>query len=349
MDSDKIMMGHGSGGSMMKRLIEDVFFGAYTSDELKTGDDAAILDLDSEARRLGFDSGYRVAYSTDSFVVTPRFFPGGDIGRLAVCGTVNDVSTSGAIPIAISVSFIIEEGFSIDELKKICASIKATSNEANVRVVTGDTKVVDKGKCDGIFINTSGIGLCAQGRDLASKHIKPSDVIMITGSLGDHGIAILSKRKSLNFVTNVNSDAAPLNFLAQDILKAAPNTVCFRDPTRGGLASTLNEFVQAANVSITIEEEKLPVKAEVKGACEMLGLDVCHVANEGKYVVVLPKEEAKAALLAAKLNKYGADAAIIGVVEEVDENAGPKVYVKTPYSTKRILDMLVSEQLPRIC
>lgn len=349
MADDKIMMGHGSGGVMMKRLIEDVFFDFYSTDELKTGDDAAVLDLSKKADALGLTDGFRVSYSTDSFVVTPRFFPGGDIGRLAVCGTVNDVSTTGAIPIAISLSFIIEEGFSIDELKRICASIRDATLEANVRVVTGDTKVVDKGKCDGIFINTSGIGLCQNNRVLASRNIKPGNVIMITGTLGDHGIAILSNRESLGFVTNIKSDVSPLNALVQDILKVAPNTVCFRDPTRGGLASTLNEFAENARVSITIDEDKLPVKEQVRGACEMLGLDVCHVANEGKFVVVLPEDEAQSALLAARANKYGKDACIIGHVEEADENVGPKVYVKTQFGSSRILDMLVSEQLPRIC
>ena len=349
MRDEKIMMGHGSGGMMMKRLIEDIFFECYSSEELKSGDDAAVLNLDVEAKKLGFNDGYHVSYSTDSFVVTPRFFPGGDIGRLAICGTVNDVSTAGAVPIAISVSFIIEEGFSIDELRKICLSIQQTAKEANVKVVTGDTKVVDKGKCDGIFINTSGIGICPKSRVLASKNIAPGDVVMLTGSIGDHGIAILSQRKALDFITEVKSDAAPLNSLVQDIIAASPNVVCFRDPTRGGVASTLNEFAETAGVSILIEEDKLPIKEEVKGACEMLGLDVCQVANEGKFVVILPKDEAEDALIAARANKYGVDAAIIGEVVASNPYVGNKVYVKTPYLTTRILDMLVSEQLPRIC
>lgn len=349
MREDKVMLGHGSGGIMMKRIIDEVFFDAYAGDALKSGDDAAVIDFDEAAKKFGIDD-YKISYSTDSFVVTPHFFPGGDIGHLAVCGTINDVSTSGAIPVAISVAFILEEGFPIDDLRKICLSIKAAAAEAGVEIVTGDTKVVNAGKGDGIYINTSGVGIQPASLNLTSRNIKPGQKVIVTGSIGDHGITIMSQRESLSFTTDVESDGAPLNHLVQDVLKAAPHTVCFRDPTRGGLASTLNEFAENSHTSITIEEDKIPVKPSVLGACEMLGFDVCQVANEGKFVIVVPSEEAEAALAACKANKYGKEAAIIGEVEEVkNEEIGPKVYLKTAFGSKRILDMLVGEQLPRIC
>ena len=350
MVNETIMMGHGSGGSMMEHLIDEVFKAEYAKDELKTGDDAAALDLVSIARTRGISENFKVSYSTDSFVVTPQFFPGGDIGRLAVCGTVNDVSTAGAIPVAISVAFILEEGFPIDDLKKICHSIKDAADEACVEVVTGDTKVVNKGKCDGIYINTSGIGIIPEGVKLTARNIEPNMSVIVSGSLGDHGITIMSQRENLNFTNNLKTDAAPLNHLVADVLKAAPHTVCFRDPTRGGLASTLNEFAQMSGVSIEIDETKVPVKPEVAGACEMLGFDVYQVANEGKFVIVVPESEAEAALAACKLNEYGRDAAIIGkTFETTNSEAGARVLVKTALGSKRILDMLVGDLLPRIC
>ena len=339
-NEDTIMMGHGSGGLMMKRLIDSVFFKAYAGNSLKTGDDAATLDI----------SGNKISYSTDSFVVTPHFFAGGNIGKLAVCGTVNDVSTAGAVPIALSVSMILEEGFPLSDLKQICSTIKETADEAGVEVVTGDTKVVNKGKCDGIFINTSGIGIIAEGVSLTARNIKPNQTVILTGTLGDHGIAIMQERKSLSFSSPVQSDAAPLNHLVQEVLQAAPHTVCFRDPTRGGLASTLNEFAETSGVTIEIDETKVPVKPEVKGACEMLGFDVFQVANEGKFVIIVPDNEAENALKACKNNIYGREAAIIGrTVETTNTQAGPRVLVKTAIGSTRVLDMLVGDLLPRIC
>lgn len=349
-NTETVMMGHGSGGIMMKRLIDDVFFNAYAGDSLRRGDDAATLNISELAIDHGISDGYKVSYSTDSFVVTPHFFAGGNIGKLAVCGTVNDVSTAGAVPVAISVSMILEEGFPLADLQKICHTIKTTADEAGVEVVTGDTKVVNKGKCDGIFINTSGIGIIPSDINLSARNIKPEQKIILTGTLGDHGVAILQERKNLSFSSNIQTDAAPLNHLVQDVLKVAPHTVCFRDPTRGGLASTLNEFAEMSGTTIEINETQVPVKPEVKGACDMLGFDVFQVANEGKFVIVVPDNEAENALQACKNNVYGKDAAIIGkTVETTNDQAGPRVLVKTTIGSTRVLDMLVGDLLPRIC
>lgn len=344
MADTQVMLGHGSGGSMMKRIIDDVFLNAYGSEELASGDDAAILD----ATQL--QDGSKLAFSTDSFVVTPHFFPGGDIGRLAVCGTVNDVATSGAIPKWISCSMILEEGFPMDDLVSICESISECAREAGVKVVTGDTKVVNKGNGDGIFINTSGIGVLAPGITLSGANCKPGDKVLLTGTIGDHGITIMSCREGLNFHAEIQTDAAPLNHLIQNVLQAAPSVRCFRDPTRGGIASTLNELAAQSNVDFLIEESAVPVKPQVMGACEMLGYDVMQVANEGKMICVVASDEAEAALDAMKASKYGEDAAIIGEVQEVgSDDRGPKVFLQTAFGSRRILDMLVGEQLPRIC
>ncbi|MCL1797239.1 MAG: hydrogenase expression/formation protein HypE [Eggerthellaceae bacterium] len=336
-----VLLGHGSGGSMMKRIIDEVFFEAYGGEELLQGDDAAILPAPA--------NGERLAFSTDSFVVTPHFFPGGDIGKLAVCGTVNDVATSGAKPLYLSCGFILEEGFPIESLQRICASMALAAKEAGVRIVTGDTKVVNRGSGDGVFINTSGIGILEQGKSLSGAHCKAGDKVLVSGTLGDHGITIMSCRESLAFEADLQSDAAPLNHLIADVLKAAPSVRCFRDPTRGGLASTLNELAAQSQVDITIEEEAVPVKQAVLGACEMLGFDVYQVANEGKVVCVVAPEEAQAALAAMKKNCYGTDGAIIGEITQAQEQRGPKVFLKTTFGSTRILDMLVGEQLPRIC
>ena len=336
-----VMLGHGSGGTMMKRIIDEVFFAAYAGEELLRGDDAAVLPAPAQGERL--------AFSTDSFVVTPHFFPGGDIGRLAVCGTVNDVATSGATPRYLSCGFVLEEGFPIKDLKRICASMAEVAKEAGVHLVTGDTKVVNRGHGDGVYINTAGIGTLREGVNLGGAQCKPGDKVLVSGTLGDHGITIMSCREGLSFSADLQSDAAPLNHLISDVLAAAPNTRCFRDPTRGGLASTLNEFADQAQVDITIDEDSVPVKDAVRGACEMLGYDVLQVANEGKMVCVVPADEADAALGAMRANKYGVDAAIIGEVGEMQPERGPKVYLRTAFGGKRILDMLVGEQLPRIC
>lgn len=337
---ETVLLGHGSGGSMMKRIIDQVFFEAYAGEELLTGDDAACLAAP--------ESG-RIAFSTDSFVVTPQFFPGGDIGRLAVCGTVNDVATSGAIPQYLSCGFILEEGYPIEDLKRICASMAEMAKEAGVRIVTGDTKVVNRGHGDGVFINTSGVGFIPEGVDLSGAHCKPGDKILVSGTLGDHGITIMSCREELGFQADLQTDAAPLNHLIQEVLAAAPDTRCFRDPTRGGLASTLNELADQSQVDFVIEENAVPVKDAVRGACEMLGYDIFQVANEGKMICVVSADQADAALRAMNANKYGKDAAIIGDVVEKPENRASRVSLHTSFGSSRIMDMLVGEQLPRIC
>ncbi len=346
---EKVMLGHGSGGTMMKRIIDEVFFAAYAGDKLRRGDDAAVVDFDVAPELPVLAPGERLALSTDSFVVTPQFFPGGDIGRLAICGTVNDVATSGARPRYLSCGFILEEGFPMEDLRKICASMAEVAKEAGVELVTGDTKVVNKGHGDGVFINTTGVGVVPAGVDLGGAKIQPGDKVLVSGTLGDHGITIMSCREGLGFSADIQSDAAPLNGLIADVLAAAPHVRVFRDPTRGGLASTVNEFAQQAGVDIIIDEDAVPVKDAVRGACEMLGYDILQVANEGKMVCVVPAEEAEVALAAMKANQYGTDAAIIGEVTEAKPDRGPKTFVRTGFGALRILDMLVAEQLPRIC
>ena len=339
---DHVLLGHGSGGTMMKRIIDEVFFEAYAGDELRKGDDAAVLEIAPDSR---------LAFSTDSFVVTPHFFPGGDIGRLAVCGTVNDIATSGATPVYLSCGFILEEGYPIEDLKRICSSMADAAIEAGVRIVTGDTKVVNRGHGDGVFINTSGIGVLSDGVELSGTSCKPGDKVIVSGTLGDHGITIMSCRESLSFSAPVESDAAPLNHLIADTIAAAgaDSVRCFRDPTRGGLASTLNELAGQSNVDIEVEEDAIPVREAVRGACDMLGYDVLQVANEGKMVCIVAADQAERALEAMRMNKYGSDATIIGEVSEARADRGPKVYVRNAFGGRRILDMLVGEQLPRIC
>lgn len=339
--NETVLLGHGSGGTMMKRIIDEVFFEAYADEELLEGNDAASLPAPA--------AGERIAYSTDSFVVTPHFFPGGDIGRLAVCGTVNDVATSGAVPKYLSCGFILEEGFPVADLKRICKSMAEMAKEAGVHIVTGDTKVVNRGHGDGVFINTSGIGFIPEGVNLSGAFCKPGDKILVTGTMGDHGITIMSCREELSFNADIQTDAAPLNHLIAEVIAAAPDTRCFRDPTRGGLASTLNELAAQSGVDFIVEEGAVPVKDAVLGACEMLGYDVYQVANEGKMVCVVPAEQAEAALSAMRANKYGADAAIIGEVVETPEERDPRVSIRTGFGALRIMDMLVGEQLPRIC
>ena len=382
-----MLLGHGSGGTMMKRIIDEVFFDAYAGDELLQGDDAATLTpfgnasptpmLGEKLSTLSTDG--RIAFSTDSFVVSPHFFPGGDIGRLAICGTVNDIATSGAVPLYLSCGFILEEGYPIADLKRICNSMAEAAREAGVKLVTGDTKVVNRGHGDGVFINTSGIGVMPAGVHLSGANCQPGDKVIVSGTLGDHGITIMSCRESLSFSADIESDAAPLNHLIAETLRATgsisatPSTSfahdlnevstadaaigdtttnpirCFRDPTRGGLASTLNELAAQSGVDIEVDEEAIPVRPQVLGACDMLGYDVLQVANEGKMVCVVAPDQADAALSAMHANPYGIDAAIIGEVASARADRGPKVFVRNAFGGRRILDMLVGEQLPRIC
>ena len=335
----EIRLGHGSGGAMMKRLIDSLFLEEFADEAALPGDDAGVVPL----------GGGRIAMSTDSFVVRPLFFPGGNIGRLAVCGTVNDVATSGAQVSYLSCGFILEEGFPVEQLRQIVHTMASTAAEAGVKIVTGDTKVVERGHADGVFINTAGVGLVPEGVSLSGAHCRPGDKVLLSGTLGDHGIAIISQREGLSFSTTIESDAAPLNHLIAAVLAAAPGTRCFRDPTRGGLASTLNEFAEASGVDILVDEMAVPVRDQVRGACEMLGYDVFQVANEGKMVAVVPAEQADAALEAMRGDPHGRDAAIIGEVMEPTRAGSHTVRLRTPFGSTRILDMLVGEQLPRIC
>ena len=339
--SDEVVtLGHGSGGQMMKRLIDEVFLEAFGAPELHAGNDAGVAALPATGR---------VALSCDSFVVTPQFFPGGDIGRLAVCGTVNDVATSGAHVRYLSCGFILEEGYPLESLRRICRSMAEAAAEAGVAIITGDTKVVGRGGADGVYINTAGVGEVPQGRMLSGSSLEPGDKILVSGTLGDHGIAVMSQREGLSFSTDVVSDAAPLNHLVDAVLEAAPSARCFRDPTRGGLASTLNEFAAASRVDIEVDEESVPVRPAVRAACDMLGYDPLQVANEGKMVAVVPAAEADAALAAMRGCRYGEDAALVGDVLEPRSPDRPCVRVRTPWGSARILGMLVGEQLPRIC
>lgn len=340
MSEQTVLLGHGSGGQMMKRIIDDVFLNAFDAPELHAGNDAGVCDLPGTGR---------IAMSTDSFVVTPPFFPGGDIGRLAVCGTVNDVATAGAKVRYLSCGFILEEGYPLDDLRRIVASMADAAAEAGVRIVTGDTKVVERGGVDGVYINTAGIGEIPAHISLSGAACQPGDIVLVSGTLGDHGIAVMSQREGLAFSSPILSDAAPLNHMIERVLAAAPHTRCFRDPTRGGLASTLNEFAAASKVTIEVDEERIPVADAVRGACEMLGYDVLQVANEGKMVAVVPAEEASAALATMRASRYGEHAAIIGRVLSTGCGNDPIVRVRTPWGSARILDMLVGEQLPRIC
>ena len=298
-------------------------------------DDSAVIDF----------SG-RLAFTTDSYVVSPLFFPGGDIGKLAVCGTVNDLSMSGAKPLYLSLSFVIEEGLPLSELEEIIGSVKRASQEAGVKIVTGDTKVVHRGSADRLFINTSGIGLIPDGVDISGSNARPGDRVLLSGTIGEHGIAVLSRREGLSFSTQLESDCAPLNRLVADMLNASPNIHCLRDPTRGGLATTLNELAKQSGVSIRIEEERVPVREEVLAACEMLGLDPLYIANEGKLVSIVKAEDEDIILEAMRGNHYGIEAVTIGEVSS--QNPG-RVVMKTSLGSTRIVDMMVGDPLPRIC
>ncbi len=339
-DDQRVLLAHGSGGSMTKDLIDNIFLETFGADPQTQGDDSFV----------GATYGsQKIAISTDSFVVSPIFFPDADIGRLAIFGTVNDIATSGAKPLYISCGFILEEGFLIEDLKRICASMAMAADEAEVEIVTGDTKVVERGKCDGIYISTTGVGIFENNFSLSGKYCKPGDKILLSGSLGDHGIAVMLAREDMGISAEIRSDAAPLNHLIEDVLKVCTTVRCFRDPTRGGLASTLNELATQSNVCMVVNEKDVVVKPEVQACCEMLGYDFFQVANEGKLVCIVGDEDSQKALETMKRNKYGQDAAIIGEVREVMPDRLPRVEVVTKLGTRRIMDTLVGEQLPRIC
>jgi len=333
---DTVLLGHGSGGTLSAELIRNIFLPVLGNPVLARLDDQAIVNI----------NGQRLAITTDSFVVKPLFFPGGDIGSLAVHGTVNDLAMGGATPLFLSAAFIIEEGFSIEQLQRAVESMHGAAEAAGVQVVTGDTKVVEKGKGDGLFINTTGIGLVPDGVELSANRARPGDKVLLSGSIGEHGIAILAQREALEFESAIKSDSAALHTLVANMLRTSREIRCMRDPTRGGVSSTLNEIAQRSNVGIELEESTIPVREEVRGACELLGLDPLYVANEGKLIAIVAPEAADALLEAMRSHPLGSAAEIIGCVKK--ENAG-LVTMRTALGTTRIVDMLAGDQLPRIC
>jgi hydrogenase expression/formation protein HypE len=334
----RVTLAHGGGGRAMRDLIEEVFTDVFLPPGSE--DQARLMDESLQ------EPGARLAFTTDSFVVTPLEFPGGDIGKLAVCGTVNDLAVGGARPLWLSAAFVIEEGTEIALLKRLVASMAREAASAGVRIVTGDTKVVGKGGCDGVFITTSGVGVIPAGREIAAPQIREGDVAIVNGVLGDHGATILAARGDLALSTPLESDCQSLNPLMEAVLAAAPNTRAARDATRGGLASALNELAEEAGVTVVLEETTLPLRTEVKGMCEILGLDPLYLANEGTLVVFVPEAEAEAALAAMRALPSGRDAVIVG--KAVPRGTVP-VVMRTAFGGQRIVDMLVGEQLPRIC
>jgi len=342
----KVALAHGGGGKAMRDLIDDVFVSVFDNPDLCVTEDQARFDLASLAKL-----GNRLAFTSDSFVVDPLIFPGGDIGRLAVCGTVNDLAVGGAKPLYLSCSVIIEEGLDVDLLRRLAGSMAETAAEAGVAIVTGDTKVVPHGACDKLFINTAGIGIISQARDLGLHRVAADDAILVTGFLGDHGAAILSARGDLRLATPLESDCAPLNGLVEALLAACPEVSFMRDPTRGGLASVLNEITEAGGFDIELNETSLPLREAVRGFCEILGLDPLYLANEGKLVVLVPGPLVDKALTALKAHPLGIEARLIGHVREANGLQGSpgRVVMRTQFGGRRIVDMLVGEQLPRIC
>jgi len=339
---DHILLGHGSGGQLTADLIQRLFVPGFGNEVLSALEDQATVSL---AASNGVKAP-RIAFTTDSFVVRPLFFPGGDIGRLAVHGTINDLAVGGARPLYLSAAFILEEGLPLTDLQRIVASMRAACREAGVALVTGDTKVVDRGKGDGVFITTSGIGIVPEGRTLSIHAARPGDRVLVSGTLGDHGIAIMSVREGLEFETVLESDSAPLNGLTEAILEVCPQTRCMRDPTRGGLSSALNELAAASQVGVELDESAIPLRPEVRGACEMLGLDPLYVANEGKLIAVVPPEDAEAVLEAMRRHPLGKNAALIGKVVDDHPNM---VILRSRVGGQRVVTLLAGEQLPRIC
>ncbi|MGY4319087.1 hydrogenase expression/formation protein HypE [Bradyrhizobium sp. JR3.5] len=338
---DKVTLAHGGGGKAMKDLIDDVFVAAFDNRSLAPLEDQARFDLAELAVH-----GDRLAFTTDSFVVDPLFFPGGDIGELAVCGTVNDLAVGGARPLYLSCAVIIEEGTSVEVLRRVARSMATTARAAGVLISTGDTKVVQRGACDKLFITTTGIGVIRKGLALGVDAAKPGDVVLVSGLLGDHGAAILCARGDMALDALIESDCACLHGLIDAILGAAPGVRFMRDATRGGLATVLNEIADASQVAIEIDERAIPMREDVKAFCEILGLDPLYLANEGKIVVIAPPEQAEAALSAMRAHPLGAEAAVVG---RVDHGEVGRVTMRTVFGGQRIVDMLVGEQLPRIC
>ena len=335
-DHKQILLGHGSGGVLTSQLVEGIFLPAFANPALARLDDQAVVEF-GEAR---------LAFTTDSYVVTPLFFPGGDIGSLAIHGTVNDLAMSGATPLYISVGFILEEGLAIDDLRRIVGSMRDAAQAAGVTVVTGDTKVVGRGSGDEVFINTSGIGLVPPGVTISADRARPGDVVLLSGTIGDHGMAIMTRREGLGLEGDIASDSAPLHRLVARMLAAGPDLHVLRDPTRGGVAGVLGEIATRARVGIEIEETAIPVREEVRGACEILGFDPLYVANEGKLVAVVPKEAANAVLAAMRDDPHGRAAVRIGRI--TDDHPG-LVVLRTAIGGSRVLERAYGELLPRIC
>jgi hydrogenase expression/formation protein HypE len=332
----QVELSHGSGGRAMAQLIEDLFAAAFRNPWLDQRNDQACLDLPPG----------RIALTTDSYVVSPLFFPGGDIGSLAVHGTINDLAMAGARPLHLSAGFILEAGFPLADLKRIVESMAQAAQSAGVSIVTGDTKVVERGKGDGVFINTTGLGVIPDGVQLSGDRARPGDYILLSGTLGDHGVAVMSQRAGLGFETTLQSDSAALHELVATMVAAAPGLRCLRDPTRGGLAATLNEIANQSGVGMHIREAAIPVRPEVAAACELLGLDPLYVANEGKLVAICPPEDAERVLAAMRAHPLGAAAALIGTVREDPHDF---VTMETVFGGNRLVDWLTGEQLPRIC
>jgi hydrogenase expression/formation protein HypE len=333
---DTIILDHGSGGKISHALFSDLLLPLFNNPELAKQDDGAVFEV----------TAGRMAFSTDTYTVDPLFFPGGDIGELAVNGTVNDVSMCGAMPLYLSCGLIIEEGFAIAELRTIIESMAAAAKKAGVRIATGDTKVVPKGKADRIFINTSGVGMIPEGVDVGGDRAKPGDKIIVSGTIADHGITILSEREGLHFDSDVKSDSAPLNHMVQAILGTGCEVHVLRDPTRGGLGTTLNEIAAQSNAGIRLYEKDLPVRGPVQGVCELLGFDPLYLANEGKLIAIVPEEDAERVLDIIRADEFGSEAVIVGEVTETDPG---RVVLETLIGGTRIVDMLTGEQLPRIC
>jgi hydrogenase expression/formation protein HypE len=340
---DRILLGHGSGGRLTADLIQRLFIPGFGNEVLAALEDQATVRLDGQPPGV---PSPRIAFTTDAFVVRPQFFPGGDIGRLAVHGTVNDLAVGGARPLFLSAAFILEEGLPLDDLTRIVASMRAACDTAGVTLVTGDTKVVDRGKGDQVFITTSGIGLVPEGRSLSIRAARPGDRILLSGTIGDHGIAIMSVREGLEFETVLESDTAPLTSLTQAMLDACPTIRCMRDPTRGGLSSVLNELAAASGVGVRLTESAIPIRPEVHAACELLGLDPLYVANEGKLIAVVAPTDAERLLDVMHGHPLGRSAAIIG--EVVDDHPG-MVLLRSLVGGERVVTLLAGEQLPRIC
>ena len=343
---ENITLAHGSGGRAMHELVEGLFVEYFRNPILESLEDQAVFEVSNGKGPA------RLAFTTDSYVVTPLFFPGGDIGRLAVNGTINDIAMSGAEPLYLSAGFILEEGFPIADLKRVLESMRDAAVEAGIQIVTGDTKVVEKGTADKLFINTAGIGVIHLPVTISVGNARPGDKVIVSGTIGDHGTTIMIARGELDLETDIESDTAPLNALVNDILDEAvklgePGAVrSLRDPTRGGLATTLNEIAMSSEVCVEIEESRIPVREEVHGACEILGLDPLYVANEGKLIAVVAANAAEAIVSRMKTNRYGAEACVIG---EVKPEPRGIVSMKTAFGGTRIVDMLTGEQLPRIC